>query len=96
MEHNKKDICKTVISREEENLNKQMTELKIYLFFQYFITFWSNWILFQGLETYSAIKCFFNTFNTAWESCIGLFIYSNLPQTPMICLGLWEIEMCEA
>jgi len=42
MEHNKKDICKTVISREEENLNKQMTELKIYLFFQYFITFWSN------------------------------------------------------
>jgi len=55
MEHNKKDICKTVINRKEQNLNKQMTEFGIYLLFQYFMyilvklnTFPRSWNLFRN------------------------------------------------
>jgi len=37
MEHNVKNICETVISGEEQNLNKQMVEFGISTHFQYFM-----------------------------------------------------------
>jgi len=37
MEHNAKNICKTIISGEEQNLNKQMVEFRISILFQYFV-----------------------------------------------------------
>ena len=51
MEHIAKNICRTVISGEEQNLNKQVFEFIIFILFQYFIcTFCPNSILFQGLQ----------------------------------------------
>jgi len=35
MEHNGISICETVISGKEQNLNKQMAEFGITIFFQY-------------------------------------------------------------
>ena len=37
MEHNAENICRTVISAEEQNLNKQMIEFRISTLFQYFM-----------------------------------------------------------
>jgi len=37
MEHNAKNICKTVISGVEQNLNKHMDEFGISILFQYFL-----------------------------------------------------------
>ena len=37
MEHNAKNICKTVISGKELNLNKQMVQFRISILFQYFM-----------------------------------------------------------
>jgi len=56
MEHNAKNICKTVISSKEQNLNKQMVEFGISIFFQYFL--------------YILAK--FNNINDAWEHCFLL------------------------
>jgi len=53
MEHNAKIICRTVISGEEQSLNKHIAEFRIFILFQYYIcTFWPNSILFQGLENW--------------------------------------------
>jgi len=35
MEHNAKNICKTVISGKEQNLNKQQADFRISILFQY-------------------------------------------------------------
>jgi len=35
---------------EEQNLYKQMVEFRIFILFEYFMTFLPNSILFQGLE----------------------------------------------
>jgi len=51
MEHNAKNICRTVRG-EAQNLNKQMVEFRISILFQYFCRFWPNSILFQGLENW--------------------------------------------
>jgi len=37
MDHNAKNICRTVISGEEQNLSKQMVEFRISILFQYFM-----------------------------------------------------------
>jgi len=37
MEHNANKICKSVISGEKQNLNKQMAEFGISILFQYFM-----------------------------------------------------------
>jgi len=51
MEHNAKNICRTVISSEENNFNKQMVEFRISILFQYFM--------------YILAK--FNTFSRSWK-----------------------------
>ena len=62
----RKNICRTVISSKEQNLNKQMAEFRISILFQYsmyilakFNIFSWSWKLISKL----------NTFNTAWELC---------------------------
>ena len=62
----RKNICITVISSKEQNLNKQMAEFRISILFQYsmyilakFNIFSWSWKLISKL----------NTFNTAWELC---------------------------
>jgi len=45
-----KSICKTVNSGKEQNLNKQIAELKISILLNTLCTFWSKSILFQDLE----------------------------------------------
>jgi len=37
MEHNAKNICRTITSGEKQNLNKQMVEFRISILFQYFV-----------------------------------------------------------
>jgi len=44
------NICRTVISGEEQNLNEQMANLQSPYFFHILCTFWPNSILFQGLK----------------------------------------------
>jgi len=51
IEHNARDICKTVISGKAQNLNKQMAQFVISILFQYFI--------------YILAK--FNTFSRSWK-----------------------------
>jgi len=45
-EHKCENICKTVISGKEQNLNKQMAEFGSSIL----LCIWPNSILFQGLE----------------------------------------------
>jgi len=44
------NICKTVISAKEQDLNKQWLNFEFAYFFNTLCTFWPNSILFQGLE----------------------------------------------
>ena len=50
------NICRTVISGEEQNLNEQMANLHFHTFSIFYVHF-------------GQIQYFFNTFNTAWEPC---------------------------
>ena len=50
MEHNAKNICKTVISDKEQNLNKQMAECGIPILFQHFVYILAKLNIFQRLE----------------------------------------------
>jgi len=50
MEHKTTNICKTVISGKEQNLNKKWLNLEFPYVFSTFFTFGPNSILFQGLE----------------------------------------------
>ena len=64
MEHNAKNICKTVISGVEQNLNKHMDEFGISILFQYFLNILAEFNAFS--RSWKPILQF-NTFNTAWE-----------------------------
>ena len=52
VEHNAKNICRTVIGGKEQNLDKQMAKLGISILFQHFIysIFWPNSTHLQDLE----------------------------------------------
>jgi len=50
MEHNVKNICRTIISIKEQDLTKHMAKLQFPYFFKTLFTFWPNSIPFQGLE----------------------------------------------
>jgi len=64
MEHTGKNICKSVISSEKQNLNKLMAEFRISILFQYFMYILTKFNTFlQGLKLISK----HNTFNTTWE-----------------------------
>jgi len=66
MQHNAEDICGTVISGGEQNLNKQIVEIRISIFFQYFMNILAK---FNTFSRSSKPISQFNTFNTAWEPC---------------------------
>jgi len=67
MEYNAENICRTVISSEEQNLNKQLAEFRISILFQYFMNTLATFNTFS--RSWKPIQYFFNTFNTAWEPC---------------------------
>jgi len=74
MEHNAKNICKTIISGEEQNLNKQMVEFRISILFQYFVyilarfnTISKSWKPILQFNTFSI-----HTFNTLHGNPSGL------------------------
>jgi len=69
MEHNVKNICRTIISIKEQDLTKHMAKLQFPYFFKTLFTFWPNSNLFKVLKTDFKIQYFFNAFNTAWEPC---------------------------
>jgi len=49
MEHNARNICRTVISGKEQNVDTQMDEFRISILFEYFMNILPNSILFLGL-----------------------------------------------
>jgi len=64
MENNARNICKTVISGKQQNLNKWKAELGISILFQYFTYILAKFNTFlRSLKPISQ----FNIFNTAWE-----------------------------
>jgi len=67
MEHNAKNICRTVTSGKEQNLDKQMDKLGIC--FQHFIysIFWPNSTHIQDLENRFYNSILYESFNTAWD-----------------------------
>jgi len=67
MEHNAKNFCRTVISGNKQNLNKQTAEFRISILFQYFVRFGQMQYFSKVLKTDFKIQYIFNTFNTAWE-----------------------------
>jgi len=67
MQHNPKNICKTVISGFEQNFNKQLAEFGISnTFSPLYLYFWQYQYIFQVLKTDCTIQYFFNT---TWEPC---------------------------
>jgi len=56
MEHNAKNICKTVISGKEQNLNKQIAEFEISILFQHFLYIFAKFqYFFEVLENNSVL-----------------------------------------
>jgi len=47
MEHNAKNICRTVISSKEQKLNKQMAEFRISIHFQYLMDIFTKFNIFS-------------------------------------------------
>jgi len=60
MEHNAKNICRTVISGNKQNLNKQIVEFRIFILFQYFMY----------------VLAIFNTFSWSWKLISKFNIFS--------------------
>jgi len=80
MEHNAKNICRTIISSKEQNLNEQMVEFRISILFQYFMNILAKFNTFQGLENQFHNSIFFQylavlKFNSAWEPLLQLNLY---------------------
>jgi len=67
MEHNAKNICITVISDKEQNLDKLVAEFRISGLLQYFVHFDKIQYFFKALKTDFTIPYFFNT---VWKPCL--------------------------
>jgi len=66
VEQNANNICKTIITGGEQNLNKQMAEFGISILCQYFMFILAKFNTFS--RSWKPISQF-NTFNAAWEPC---------------------------
>jgi len=66
LEHNAENICRTIISAEEQNLNKQMLEFRLAILFQYSMNTSTKSNTFA--RSWKPISQF-NVFNKTWEPC---------------------------